>query len=114
MGAAAIISLLGAVLPGAIQVAQKLFGSITGSAKAANDAAKLSIVAATVTPLLQALETAGKTPGAVLPTDVKAAIEAVLAAMKAIGAVPANNPTAAPGASDPSQTMKISGTLTLG
>ena len=113
MGAAAIISLLDAILPSAIQGAQKLFGSVSGAAKAANDTAKLNTVLSTVTPFLQALATAGKTPGSIIPADVETAIEAVLAALKQVGSIPTNSATAVTGSS-PATAVKIAGTLTIG
>ena len=88
MGAALLIPLLGQLIPAAILGAQKLFGSLTGSAKAANDAAKLKTVTDALTPFIQALATAGKIPGSPIPADVEAAIEAVLSGMKLVGAVP--------------------------
>ena len=115
MTTAAIIALLGAILPAAITGAEKLFGKSTGAAKASTDAAKLKTVSDTVTPFLQALATAGKTPGSPLPSDIEAAIEASLAALKSVGAVSTTTPTsssAAPAAA--TQSVKVSGTLTLG
>lgn len=87
MGAAAIITLVGALLPSAITAAEKIFGSGAGSVK------KQAVTDA-VLPVLQAAAAAGKTAGSVIPADLEAALEATLAALKQTGAVPTSTPAA--------------------
>jgi hypothetical protein len=107
MGASAIIALLGALLPSAITAAEKIFGPQTGTVK-------LAAVTSAVSPVLQAAATAGKTTGSVIPSDITTAIESVLTALKSVGAVPASTPAQNTQAITTPQTVKISGTLTVG
>lgn len=88
MSIAAIIGLVGPLLPAMIKGIEGLFGSKTGPAK-------LATVEQMVSQLLAALGAAGKAGGAPIPENIRAAIEAVLAALKAQGAIDAGQPATA-------------------
>ncbi len=102
MGAAAIITLVGSLLPAAITAAERLFGPGTGSVK------KQTVLDA-VTPVLQAAAVAGKTAGSVIPAEVEAALEAVLSALKQTGSVPHSSTSSTAAA----KTVTVTGTLQL-
>ena len=99
--AALIISLLSTVLPGLITLAENKFGGGAG-------AQKKTFVQDIISMLLQNLAGAGKAP-AVSSDDTSAAIEAMLAALKAQGAVPS-----ATGVPAVAMAVTLTGTMTTG
>lgn len=101
---ATIIGLLGPLLPGLIQLVQQKFG-----AGKEVQTQKKSTVQDIITVLLQTLAGAGKAP-ATNSDDISAAIEAVLAALKAQGSIPSGT-TPATGTAM-AGTWVLQGTLT--
>jgi hypothetical protein len=112
MGIAAIISLLGPFLPTIILGVQKVFG-VAPPDKPDVNTTKLQTVLNTVMMFLNGLAAVGKTPGTVVPAEVEAAIEAVLAAMKQSGQVPSNSIPSMPTTLGSGAVMQISGTVTI-
>jgi hypothetical protein len=105
--AAAIISLAGSFIPAAIQAAEMIFsGRGTG-------ATKKQTVMESIKALLDAASKAGRAPGTAIPSEIEAAIEATLAALKQIGAVPSSPTSTTDAAAAAGGKMQISGSVTL-